>query len=419
MKLVFEVNPEPKNSVDETVVDFSRRLLYIGTRNDAVPLSRTPPLDILHEMLSALETETHVILATVISTRGSTPASAFSRMLVKNSGRTWFGTVGGGCMEGDVLEAARMQLETQKAQILTFHLNEDDILQGLICGGSLDVLIEPVTRAHIPFIKEWIDLREDGEDGVVLTMLEHSGKESLKHLFTVSGGKEGLVDQWKCILGQPGYASVRSLPADIADETWKAYHCNETQRVQTENGQLLLEPVAGQPHLIIFGGGHVSKSISKAASLAGFKVTIVDDRKEYANPERFPEASHTLAVEFHDAFNHLTIKASTYIVIVTRGHRSDEEILGQAVKTPAKYIGMIGSKRKVLTTYEHLVDKGVSVEALKRIHAPMGIEIGAVTPDEIAVSIVAQLINVRRGAGLPLRHKSGVMQSLMENLRKK
>jgi xanthine dehydrogenase accessory factor len=187
--------------------------------------------------------------------------------------------------------------------------------------------------------------------------------------------------------------------------------------VKIEGGELILEPVAGQPQLIIFGGGHVSKSIARAASLAGFRVTVVDDRREYANPARFPEASQTLAVEFYDAFNHLTVKHSTYIVIVTRGHRSDEEVLEQAVKTPAKYIGMIGSRRKVLTTYEHLVERGVPVEALMRVHAPMGIEIGAVTTEEIGISVVAQLINVRRGGELPLRHKSEVMEELLESLR--
>lgn len=377
-----------------------------------------PPLDILRELLSALETEEHVMLATVISTSGSTPASAFSKMLVKNSGQTWLGTVGGGCMEGDVLEAARKQFGTYTARILTFRLNEDDMLQGLICGGSLDILIEPLSRVHIPFIKEWVALRDDGEDGVVATWLGSTGRTGAKLLFKVNEGRESIADQWDRTIREH-HESFQSLPSDIADETWKAYHRNETRRVRSEKGEWILEPVAGRPHLIIFGGGHVSKSISRAASQAGFKVTIVDDRKEYANPERFPEASHTLAVEFRDAFSHLTVKPSTYIVIVTRGHRSDEDVLEQAVKTSAKYIGMIGSKRKVLTTYEHLVERGVSIDALKRVHAPMGIEIGAVTPDEIAVSIVAQLINVRRCAGLPLRNKSEVMETLLENLRRK
>ncbi len=370
-------------------------------------------------MLSALETEGRVMLATVISTSGSTPASTFSRMLVKDSGRTWIGTVGGGCMEGDVIEAARRQIENEYAQILAFHLNENDMVQGLICGGSLDVLIEPITRSHIPLLRQWMALRDEGEDGVVGTWLEFSGRPGFKFLFTVAGGKEQLVDQWKQKLKGPDGENISLSPAELAEETWKSHHRNETRRVKIEGGELILEPVPGQPQLIIFGGGHVSKSIARAASLAGFRITVVDDRSEYANPARFPEAAQTLAIEFYDAFNHLTVKRSTYIVIVTRGHRSDEDVLEQAVKTPAKYIGMIGSKRKVLTTYEHLLERGVSIDALKRVYAPMGIEIGAVTTEEIGISVVAQLINVRRSGELPLRNKSEVMGDLLGSLRPK
>jgi xanthine dehydrogenase accessory factor len=174
--------------------------------------------------------------------------------------------------------------------------------------------------------------------------------------------------------------------------------------------------VVGHPGLIIFGGGHVSKYVCRAAATAGFRVTVVDDRKEYANAQRFPEATRTLAAGFSEAFRELTIKPSTYIVIVTRGHRFDEEILEHAVGTQARYIGMIGSKRKVLNTFEHLVERGISIGSLKRVHAPMGLEIGAVTAEEIGISVVAQLIHVRRGGHLPLAHKSEVMEELVARL---
>jgi xanthine dehydrogenase accessory factor len=146
---------------------------------------------------------------------------------------------------------------------------------------------------------------------------------------------------------------------------------------------------------------------------------VVDDREKFASPQRFPEVAQTLVADFAYAFSKLTIKPSTYIVIVTRGHRYDEIVLEQAVKTPAKYIGMIGSKRKILTTYKHLVEQDVSPDSLTRVHAPMGIEIGAVTAEEIGISVVAQLIQVRRGESLPLRHKSEVMRELIASLRPK
>ena len=157
---------------------------------------------------------------------------------------------------------------------------------------------------------------------------------------------------------------------------------------------------------------------SRVAALAGFGVTVVDDRNKFANPIRFPEAEQILAMDFVEAFNHLSIKSSSYIVIVTRGHRHDEEILQRALETTARYIGMIGSKRKVLTTFEHLVERGTSLEALHRVHAPIGLGIGALTPEEIAISIVGELINERRtGDAHPLSksHGTELMITTIEN----
>ena len=373
----------------------------------------------LDEILSALESEGHVMLATIISTSGSTPASAFSKMLVKGGGKIWVGTVGGGCLEGDVLEAAKRLYGQNKVEVLTFHLNENDMVQGLICGGSLEVLIEPITRDHDSLVKGMKMLRDGGEDCLVATLINASGNIMAKHLLSVSHGIDGLTDQWKPILPLSNYPMIQLSVRELAEEARKAHRRNETRRLKVPEGELILEPMTGQPQLIIFGGGHVSKSISRAASMAGFRVTVVDDRKEYANPDRFPEAAQALVIEFYNAFDRLTIKPSTYIVVVTRGHRSDEEILERALKTPAKYIGMIGSQRKVLTTYKHLVERGIPVDSLTRVHAPMGIEIGAVTAEEIGISVVAQLIQVRRGESLPLRHKSEVMKGLMEPLRTK
>jgi len=205
----------------------------------------------------------------------------------------------------------------------------------------------------------------------------------------------------------------------ISELLQRTLHRNETLRLKLTDGELILEPVTGSPSLILFGGGHVSKYVARAAAMAGFRVTVVDDREKYANKIRFPEAVQTLAIDFMESLSHLTINHSTYIVIVTRGHQYDEVILEQTLKTPAKYIGMIGSKRKVLTTYEHLLEQGTTIEQLRRVYAPMGIEIGAVTAEEIAISIVAQLIRVRRGEKLLIADKSEVMKDLISTLEKK
>jgi len=373
-------------------------------------------MDILDEILLALEAEDRVMLATIISTSGSTPAAALSKMLVKGGGTKWVGTVGGGCMEGDVLHHARSLYEADKAGILAFHLNEDSFDQGLICGGSLDVLVEPLTRKDIPLIRLLKAIRDEGEDCVVATLLRSDGYVERKlavgvHTFRSSqAGDEITVSP----------SQLRSFFPDVQDDLEEAaqrvYRRQETRRLRTNQGELILEPMAGCPALIIFGAGHVSRYLSRAASMAGFRVTVVDDRREYANAQRFPEAAQTMAVEFYEAFARLTIKPSTYIVIVTRGHRSDEEILEYAVSTQARYIGMIGSKRKVLTTYQHIAARGTAIESLERVHAPIGIEIGAVTAEEIAISIVGELVRVRRGASDALPHKSEAMKPHLTDL---
>ena len=222
--------------------------------------------------------------------------------------------------------------------------------------------------------------------------------------------------EWWNHVALPNLSKGNLAIQQIEKSVGNAYHRNETQRITLEEGELILEPLSSMPRLVIFGGGHVSKYISRTASMAGFRVTIVDDRADYANAQRFPEASRTLAVEFEDALQHVDIEPSTYVVIVTRGHRSDEEILARVVNSPAKYIGMIGSRRKVLTTYEHLLKCGVSVETLKRIYAPIGIEIGATTAEEIGVSVVAQLIAVRRGEAETQRNKCDGMEKLITRI---
>jgi xanthine dehydrogenase accessory factor len=353
---------------------------------------------VLTEIIHTLQRERRVMLATIISTTGSTPASAFSKMLVTEGGTRLTGTVGGGCVEADVLRAASKLHTENRAAILTFHLNEDEYVQGLICGGSLDVLIEPIDATAIPLFQRLHARSEQGEDSVLATMISENGTIVSKDLLDAHNTSTG----WKEV----------EIP-DLFEELRKCLHRHQTRRIKLEGAEVLLEPIAGTPSLIIYGGGHVSKFISHAATMAGFLVTIVDDRPEYANARRFPEAKETLALDSSRAFDTLRINPSTYVVIVTRGHRYDEEILERAVYTDARYIGMIGSRRKVLTTYERLIERGVAPEQLKRVHAPMGIEIGSATPEEIGISVVAELIAVRRGYEGIVMHKSDTVKQLI------
>jgi xanthine dehydrogenase accessory factor len=159
---------------------------------------------------------------------------------------------------------------------------------------------------------------------------------------------------------------------------------------------VFVEAIMPQPAAFIFGAGHISKSLARVAGMAGFRTVIVDDRDQFANRDRFPDADEIHAGEYEEIFPKLEVNHSSYIIIVTRGHRDDMRVLEWAVRTDARYVAMIGSKRKVISVVKELQKTGIPAEAFERIHAPMGLDIGAITPEEIAVSVVAEMIAVRR-----------------------
>ncbi|MGB6716438.1 MAG: XdhC family protein, partial [Candidatus Acidiferrales bacterium] len=169
--------------------------------------------------------------------------------------------------------------------------------------------------------------------------------------------------------------------------------------------EIFVEPILPQPRLYLFGGGHVSTALGRVASLAGFSINVIDDRSSFANAERFPMAEE-IVTSYEEAFEKLKPNASSYLVIVTRGHKDDMRVLEWAVGTEARYIGMIGSKRKVISVYRALEKQGIAIEKFARVHAPVGLEIGALTPEEIAVSVTAELIAIRRNVEPGVKHKA-------------
>lgn len=256
-------------------------------------------MDIYDEVVKLRRAGRRGTLATITNVRGSIPSFQTAKMLVRDDGSI-AGTIGGGCVEAEVWQAAREVMEEEKPRTLKFDLNNNPKYDtGLVCGGTLEIFLEPVLPAAAVFL---------------------------------------------------------------------------------------------------FGAGHVAYNTYKIATLAGFDVTVIDDREAYANRERFPEAHDVIAEDFESAYARLQLPENSYIVIVTRGHRDDMRVLRWAVGTNARYIGMIGSQRKVLTTYRELEKEGIAAEKLERVHAPIGLEIGAVTPEEIAVAIVAEMIAIRRQA---------------------
>jgi xanthine dehydrogenase accessory factor len=254
-------------------------------------------LDIYEEIARLRKEGKRAALATIIQIRGSVPSFETAKILVREDGST-LGTVGGGCVENDVWKAARQVMFEEKPRRLLFDLTDSSNLEaGLICGGKVEIFIEPILAT---------------------------------------------------------------------------------------------------PTAYIFGAGHISKYISKVATVAGFNTVIVDNRPQYANTERFPEAVQIYSESFEEAFEKIRPNEFSYLVIVTRGHLEDQNVLRWAVQTKARYIGMIGSKFKKKALFQNLTDEGISQEQLSRVFTPMGVDINAILPEEIAVSIVAQMIAVRR-----------------------
>jgi xanthine dehydrogenase accessory factor len=189
----------------------------------------------------------------------------------------------------------------------------------------------------------------------------------------------------------------------MAEEKPRTVHMDLTGRNAEESGMicggimdLYIEPLVPRTKAYIFGGGHISLFVSRISAMVGFEVAVIDDRPDFANRERFPEAAEIIAEDFETVLPKMQVNRSAYIVIVTRGHAYDQEVLDWALRSDAQYIGMIGSRKKIQTVYKNLEEKGIRPEALQRVHAPIGLNIGALTPEEIAVSIVAEMIQMRR-----------------------
>jgi xanthine dehydrogenase accessory factor len=250
--------------------------------------------------------------------------------------------------------------------------------------------------------QEIVRIKAEGEEAALVTIVSATGSTPREE------GTKMLVRADGSILGTIGGGS---LEAQIIEEAAKVIkqgkpkrlHFSLTAKEVEEKGMLcggesevFIEPILTPPTLYIFGGGHIALPLAKMGKLLGFKIAVIDDRAEFANPDRFPEADMTLPDDFAKTFPKLKIDKSSYIVIVTRNHQYDDMVLEWAVGTPAKYIGMIGSKTKVETVFSHLLTKGISRKQLDRVHAPIGLEIDAQTPEEIAVSILAEIVKIRR-----------------------
>lgn len=341
-------------------------------------------MKIYDEIYNSLRSEKRAMLATIIATSGSTPAPAESKMLVfPDDGARAIGTIGGGCLDANIIVCVKDDPANGKARFMSFQLNDDSGDTGLNCGGTVTVFLESLTPMMLTTYEMIANSREEATDCCLVTCVRNDGT-TVKTLLTNDGS---------AIVGNP-------LDIDVLDtvrERIPEISINQSvERMKIGSDNYVIEVIQGEPGLFIFGGGHVGKAVSRCASLAGFRVTVVDDRRAFANKERFPEAYAVLCESFEEAFRRLKVTPSSYVVIVTRGHRHDERVLEKALEYKPQYIGMIGSLRKAHVVFEHLKERGVSPALLSRVHAPIGLRIGARTAEEIGVSVVAELIAARR-----------------------
>ena len=355
--------------------------------------------DVFHEAVNLLKKEEQLVMATVIRTKGSTPQKPGAKLLVRSDG-TGVGTLGGGCVEGDIWYAAsQLMRRGGDAQYREYELNEDLAAQdGLVCGGAMFFLIDPVYNPdqYLDYAKE-IDAAYEGGPSVALASLIKSapGKNlpiGAKLFIREDGTTEGS-------LGDP----------DLDNDAMKRAHGlmamgRNEYAIADDGAEYFIEAYTTPPQLVVCGGGHVSFALAAHAKPLGFRLFITDDRVEFANPERFPDADIVIAKKPEDALNELPINPNTFIVVATRGHRFDNVALAAAAATPARYVGLMGSKRKTILIYEDLVRMGLDEERLRSIRSPIGLDIRARTPEEIAVSIMGEILMFRLGGtGLPMK----------------
>ncbi|KUG29651.1 xanthine and co dehydrogenase maturation factor, xdhc/coxf family [hydrocarbon metagenome] len=338
--------------------------------------------DLLETLLSRLAAGESVTRAAIVTQEGSAPRAAGALMLVF-ADKTIAGTVGGGLVEARVMEAAAAVLNGGLAQVMDFNLTGEMAAGAdMICGGRLSVFLE---RLDPDQAGEFIALRDRlaaGERCLLATPLDGLGH----------GGK-------RILLAEDGSAVVSggAAPADHHTLYRAGKGLTAPACVETGGRRYVLEPCQGRPRLFLVGAGHVSRATALAAELAGFSVTVLDDRPEFASRERFPTAFEVAVADLTNCFAGRTITTRDMVVIVTRGHLHDAVVLAQTLGTKAGYVGMIGSRRKRDAIYDRLRAAGTADEELARVHCPVGLPIGAETPEEIAISIVAELIAMRAG----------------------
>jgi len=320
-----------------------------------------------------------LVMALILSQEGSTPRTTGTRMMIGADG--YVGTIGGGRIEASVMETAREMLHKPGAVTISFDLTSEiaDAMD-MVCGGKLEILIDSIApnETNRLFFSSLLQMLDQRQKGLMVTELLESGVLQVNRAVLREDG---------VVIGTPDLEmEIDSIPKKLLAPIL----------IQSGDRRLFIEPVMAPGTVYLFGAGHVSLQTAILAKRVGFEVVVLDDRVEFANTSRFSDADDVrVPASFEIAFEGLEIHADSYLVILTRGHLHDKTVLQQALKTPAGYIGMIGSRKKRDAIYQALENEGFTAKDFQKVHCPIGLSIGAQTPEEIAVSIVAELIHAR------------------------
>lgn len=353
-----------------------------------------PPEDIHQALVAMCDRGGAFAVAVILQSEGSTPGHAGASALIDAAGAIQ-GTIGGGLVEAEAQRRAVEAIKTGRPEIMDFNLQGGAVVEGEpICGGTMRVLIDPTAGHHRLAYAAAVEAGKQRERGVLLTTIRGLNERETAVAFLPE-------DAIPSDLQFPTATALRSVLEREETELFTFEPPDSAQHLE-----ILAEPLVPRPILLIAGGGHVGQAVARQASLVGFDIVVIDDRPEFTAPALFPAGVATRCGNIAAELAAFPVGADTYVVIVTRGHQQDNEALAACLRRPAAYLGMIGSRRKVAMVRRDFLETGRATPAeFDRVHAPIGLDIGSVTVPEIAASIVAELIAVRR-RGRPPRSTS-------------
>jgi len=330
---------------------------------------------LFEHLRAVLERGENAVLVTVVASSGSTPRGAGARMLVTQAGRI-YGTIGGGEVEHQAEQLALKVLAEKRSYMEHFRLYRNQIQDlGMVCGGDVTVYFHYIPTGDSTFLsmaEDALDLFRRGEESWLVTNITPGGTDTLS-----------LYGKMRGVLGSP-------LPGEVLEQAGPA-----PKQVDAKGNIYYVEPLLRAGIVYIFGGGHVAQALVPILTSVDFRCRVLEDRADFCDPSLFPGAEQTVLLRTEEDWAGLSIKQEDYVCIMTRGHKDDLACEAFALKTPARYIGVIGSRKKTATVNASLKEMGFTDSDLMRIITPIGLDIGAQTPAEIAISITAQLIQVR------------------------